>query len=100
MLIFLFFTSANCAVLHDPTQPGFLATVVASQQAKPELTAIYVESDRKLAVLNGKILTEGAEFDGYKLLSIQYNSVNLRGVNGDITLYLFNQSIIHNETKG
>lgn len=82
----------NGETLRDPTQPSFLTNLFSLQNTPFALTAIFFEKNRRLAVINGKILSEGAEINGSKVILIHSNSVNLKGPSGNITLFLFKQA--------
>ena len=90
---------ANSAVLRDPTQPSFLNNSLNKEPVHSELTAIFFERNRRLAVIDGKILGVGDEINGRKVVAIQPNYVNLQGINENITLFLFNQTVVHHKSK-
>jgi len=88
--------SAKGELLRDPTQPES-ASLVATQPYQPGLSAVIVSTDRRLAVIDGKIVREGQMVNGNTIISIQENHVKLHGANGDTTLFLTNQKVIQNE---
>lgn len=73
--------SATANELRDPTRPLHFSQSVNStgQEIKLELNSILVGPNRKIAIINGQALTQGQMLTGtgYRLASIQKNSVTL-----------------------
>jgi len=71
--------------LPDPTKPPDL---IISHAGTLELNQIIISTERKLAIINGKILHIGEILDDNKVIAINENTVELLGPNGKITLVL------------
>ncbi len=92
-LFISYLPTAMAVTIQDPTRPAlFKEHTIDSGQLT--LTAILISSDRKIAMINGKLLKIGDEVGGYKVNAIDSNTVQLEGISGTITLYLVN-SIKH-----
>ena len=63
------------------------------QEGPLSLNAVLISSDRRVAVINGRIYRVGDDVYGNKIASIDANSVQLDGAGGKITLFLFNNPI-------
>ena len=70
--------SAHGQTLRDPTQPYGAAPVREARQAKVEVSAIFVSPTRRVAVVNGKSVTEGERVAGATVSRIAKDSVTLR----------------------
>lgn len=57
-------------LLRDPTQPPLPAAIVAKSKPSFVVNAIIVSKNRKLAIVNGKRVTVGADIDGATIVSI------------------------------
>ncbi len=99
LLVVLLCGIATCAVaqseqLVDPMRPlrGAPGTVnpvrKVDQPVKEalQLTAVLISEQRSVAVINGKSLQQGDKINGYKLIRICPNYVELRGKLGKRTL--------------
>jgi hypothetical protein len=92
----------NVPELEDPTRP---LTIRAAEDGPvqapsvPVLTSILVGKERKLAVINGRLMSEGADERGVKVLRI-YPDRAVVSVGGDrpITLTLDNARM-HKEKR-
>lgn len=68
--------------LHDPTRPpGRVPTQLSVTQALPQLTSILLGSERRVAVIDGRVLREGMTDSGLTLVEVAANSVVV-SVNG------------------
>jgi MSHA biogenesis protein MshK len=77
------------AELRDPTRPeGFVDKSTEVRTDSLELNAIFISSQRKVAVINGQVVKVGDEVSGVKVISIDENSVELEGADNRMTLYL------------
>ena len=63
--------------LQDPTQPASF-TPAASSDITLTLESVLLGPQRKVAVINGKIVAEGDSVAGAKVITIGKNSVRLR----------------------
>ena len=77
--------------LTDPTRPAQYRPVAA--QERLDLQSILFSDSRKVAVINGKALTEGERIGGARVLSISKDSVRLRRGGKVVRLQLDNVSI-------
>ncbi|MGC8829382.1 MAG: hypothetical protein ACP5TE_06350 [Verrucomicrobiia bacterium] len=50
------------------------------------LSAVVIEKNKKFAVINGKVLSEGDSISGYRVIKIERDSVELEGFNAKRTL--------------
>ncbi len=84
--------SLLCVVGHaqrDPTMPrgGFYVggdTVVEEEAATLAAKLVLVGDERKLALVNGRTLSVGDEFEGGKILEISENGVEVLQADGEI----------------
>lgn len=77
--------------LKDPTSPytrGVNEAGNKDKQTKPKLTSILFSTDRKLAVVNGKFMSEGESHNGVMLEKIHADSVLVRTNEGLAWLHL------------
>ncbi len=82
--------------LHDPTRPTDPGSYFApaGDSASPwVLQSILSSPDRRVAVINGTRVSEGARIGGAKVLSIKPTHVVLRTGKGSLTLRLWNDNI-------
>ncbi len=96
-LIFLYsllVTLPVCAeVLTDPTRPPVKKAVVPILKEKSfqhvwDLESTLVSSERKVAVINGKLLTIGDYIDGARVISIRKNRVVVKASHKEVTLLM------------
>ena len=93
---------SNVPALEDPTRPmniGAVGTTAAPAARVPTLTSILVGKERKLAVIDGRLMSEGEDVQGIKVLKI-YPDRAVVSVGDDrrITLRLGNARI-HKEKR-
>jgi hypothetical protein len=92
MLATLFCMSAN-AIITDPTKPFPDEPKVEAIADNYGLSAILISSDRRLAVVNGKLLQIGDSVDNGKVLAINTNSVVIEAPTGKQELKLFTNTL-------
>ena len=67
---------SNSGELSDPTRPPLVAPAgSAAQQALPVLSSVLIGIDRKLAVIDGKVLAEGDVSQGFRVQRIEPDRV-------------------------
>lgn len=89
--------SAVGAALDDPTRPPFFMatgkkppTVIRRKTPKVwELTSTLISPQRKVAVINGRTVSEGDRIDKAIVVKITHASVRLRRGTRDFTVVLF-----------
>jgi len=88
------FPLAAIAELRDPTKP-FVAYGVRKPEDKKKysLKAIVISGNKKIAVLNGKILKIGDKLFDDQVTAINQQSVQLEGPSGRITLFIYGEPI-------
>jgi hypothetical protein len=98
----LFISSLLCLIspmtnaeMKDPTKPPQLAAVVAHNGYT--LTAIMTSDNKKLAIINGKVVRIGDEIDNAKVTAINSNTVELDAPSGSLTLTLMVYPIVQEE---
>jgi len=65
--------------LGDPTRPPAVASPSStSTRVHWQVTSILFSPQRRVAVVNGRLVTEGEEVDGARVLTIRPASVELR----------------------
>ena len=90
----LAYSSSLFAELRDPTRPENVPGFHASSLDQGfELEAIIISKWQKTAIFHGRSVHEGDELFGFKVESIQPNTVHLAGPDGKMTLFLFNQNM-------
>lgn len=85
------FKTAQAQALADPTRPAQYHPAAA--QAKLNLQSILFGNSRRVAVINGKALTEGERIGGARILSISKDMVRLKRGDKIVRLKLDNASI-------
>lgn len=81
----------NQPQFRDPTRP---ADYVGEEGANPwELNAVFISSERRVAVINGISVTVGDMINGEKVMSINPDSVTVGNGNDIITLYLVDKNV-------
>lgn len=83
------------AEMRDPTKPPMVASVVARNGFT--LTAIMISSDKKVAVINNKVVHVGDDIDNATVKAIYDNTVELESPSGSFNLTLMNTSILSEE---
>jgi MSHA biogenesis protein MshK len=93
---------SNVPALEDPTRPldpGTVETRPATKTSIPTLTSILVGKERKLAVIDGRLMSEGENVQGIRVLKIYPDrAVVSVGDERSITLTLGNARI-HKEKR-
>lgn len=93
---------SNVPTLEDPTRPvdiDSVETMAAPAASVPTLTSILVGQERKLAVIDGRLMSEGEDVCGIKVLKIYPDrAVVSVGDDRPITLTLGNPRI-HKEKR-
>ena len=80
--------------MHDPTQPfraapgGDAAVPTSGPQPRFKVTAVFVSPTRRVAIVNGKALQEGAQIAGAEVVKIDGHSVQLREGNREFVVQL------------
>jgi len=81
----------------DPTRPpDYRTPVITKRPAKlPEmvLSSIVISPQRRVAIIDGQAVREGATHRGMRVIAIDSNRVRLRGTAGSITLTLLPTAI-------
>lgn len=81
-VLFLMTVPVVAAPLTDPTQPpGFVGGVTAAGSTKApawQVSSILISSDRRMAVINGKIVSQGDIVGSAKVIRISHTAVTLR----------------------
>ena len=75
-----------CMALVDPTMPADQQETFTS--GSMDLSAIMIWKDRRLAVINGKIVHVGDSFNNARIIKIESNTVEMEGAEGRFTLQL------------
>ena len=83
----------NGGALIDPTRPTTvpLPNLTARTALLPpswKLESTLIAPDRKVAVINGRLVTEGELIDGARVISIRKNSVLVKTTTESFTLQL------------
>ena len=89
LLYGLLFLSFSAHGIEDPTRPQAAHTSITKQSlSHPELSSILYADDRKWAIINGEVLSEGELINGFELSIIEKYSVVLVGNNKNLQLSL------------
>ncbi len=64
-------------ILRDPTRPFSVPALAATRNATFVVSAIFVSEDRRVAIVNGRRVTEGDEVDGAIVVKIQTDGLRL-----------------------
>lgn len=88
MLFVLIMLAENAYGIEDPTRPHGLEDARAQSllTREPELSSILFSQDRKWAVIDGEVLSEGERINGFELSAIHRHSVVLVRNNKNIRL--------------
>lgn len=82
--VLVFLVASSCAsALNDPTRPSAYRPVEGAQTLT--LESVLVGNDRKIAVINGSVVTEGERVKGFAVIEIRKDSVKGRS-NGKIVI--------------
>lgn len=106
LLLFCFgITNVYADVLTDPTKPSLNKSIFnTGKDSKTTaimtltLTAIITNNQNKQAIINGISFAEGQQVQGYKVILIGENHVDLDGTNGKQTLFVNNNNSIIKDT--
>lgn len=69
---------AQADALRDPTRPYSARSVVKAQDLSFEVSAIFASKQRRVAVVNGRTVTEGEQIDGAIVVAILNDSLRLK----------------------
>ncbi len=85
--------TVNAAEFRDPTRPAFYQDEASVMRSQPGLSAIFFAPDKKIAVIDGKIVEVGGIINGNKVIAIYPDRVDIEGIGGKSTLTLFATSV-------
>lgn len=78
--------------LADPTRPPDYRKPVVTRSAPSlpamELTSIMISPERRVAIIDGHSLRQGATHRGLRIVAIESDRVRLEGAAGNVTLKL------------
>lgn len=102
LLVSVAASAAGVSGLDDPTRPLVQRPVPVQadkRPEKPQLTSVLIDSDRKLAVINGVLLSEGDRHQGIRVWKIaaDHAVVTVDG-GGPLTLML-DEPWMHGESR-
>ncbi|MEC7376510.1 MAG: hypothetical protein VX421_02780 [Pseudomonadota bacterium] len=82
--------SAPVLSLQDPTRPPGAGQAVSAPEPKRTLVldSILYSKDRRVAVIEGKALTEGQRVDGVQVIRIYHDHVRVSDSGRERVLYL------------
>ncbi len=72
----------------DPTTPYAFRPAALAKTVRFDVTAIFVSETRRVAVINGKRVTEGDEIDGAIVIKILKDSLQLKLHGKQVTTHL------------
>ena len=89
-LLMMALASAPAVALQDPTRPPGGGQVVSAPQPERALVldSILYSKDRRVAVIEGKALTEGQRVDGVQVIRIYHDHVRVSDSGRERVLYL------------
>ena len=64
-------------LLRDPTRPYSVRSFVSAGAATFNVTAIFVSQKRRVAIVNGRRVTEGDQVDGATVVEIRKDGLRL-----------------------
>jgi len=85
--------------LVDPTKPKNFAIqsadgdVDASNSSSIKLSAVFIKSKSKYAVINGQTVAEGQSWNGYELTRVHAGGIVLKNQDGEKAVLVNNNSI-------
>lgn len=96
MVSTLLMVSHVAAEIRDPTAPpaavlqglGNVVTSVPSQPEGLQLNSVLISPTRKIAIINNKVVAEGAQVFEYQVVTIDHSGVLLRSNNREKFLQL------------
>lgn len=79
----------------DPTRPVYDSKKMQDREqiSELQLSAVFISSNGKHAVINGKSYSEGESLLAYKVASISPNQVELVGPQGKQLLFIHNNNV-------
>ena len=98
-LFFLLFLTSPLQAMEDPTRPPTAkatSTYVPGKKSKgPRWTlhSTLVSSDRRTAVINNRVVSQGDRINGATVVSIQPLAVRLRDKDREVTLVMLKKNI-------
>ena len=104
LICFLYFFSRLLWAdgLVDPTRPQNSSKTMLTEEQNQDLSlsAIFITSNAKQAIINGKSYAEGQAVLTYKVLSISPYEVELSGPQGKQSLFINNKNIKKDAENG
>ena len=94
--------SGGAAAVRDPTRPPgarVRSTVVQASTAVPELSSVLIGADRRLAVIDGKVMAEGEVRAGVKVWQIKADRVVVSVAGSKPVTLLLDKARIHKEVR-
>ena len=86
----------------DPTRPPsarVLGPVVQASTAVPELSSVLIGADRRLAVIDGKVMAEGEMRSGVKVWQIKSDRVVVSVAGRKPMTLMLDKARIHKEVR-
>jgi len=93
MILILFPVLSLAKELQDPTKPPIFSMDERGSIKPAHLSAIIISPNRRIAVINDKMVKVNQMVEGNRVVWIHSNSVQLQGIDGKIVLVLINKSI-------
>jgi len=89
------------SALEDPTRPPAKPTAAHAkvQRAMPQLKSILVSPQRRIAVIDDRVLAEGERTAGYELVRIDSRAVVVRLGGGELITLSMASNKIQKESK-
>ncbi|MDH3641938.1 MAG: general secretion pathway protein GspB [Gammaproteobacteria bacterium] len=94
--------SAGAAVVRDPTRPPgarVRGPVVQTSTTVPELSSVLIGADRRLAVIDGKVMAEGESRAGVKVWQIKADRVVVSIAGSKPVTLMLDKARIHKEIR-
>lgn len=80
--------------LRDPTRPNSARPVEPTTVRQNfEVTAIFISDQRRVAVLNGKLVAQGGSVDGATVTEVLPNSLRIQHLDREITVRLVDTTV-------
>jgi len=81
--------------LRDPTRPNLAGPAVTAAAAAPvfKVTAIFISEQRRVAVVNGKLVAEGDTVDGATVTDVQTGAIRIQHLSKETTLRLLETTV-------
>ena len=86
----------------DPTRPPFhtaVSTQAGPDQGLPTLSSVLLSDDRRLAVLDGRVMSEGEERSGVKVWKIKHDRVVVSVAGQEPVTLMLDTKRIHKELR-